>query len=112
MDKKRKAKLKPLQVEFRHPDTKEWIKTEILYDPKDKGFDTALIWDAINEVEGMGVWAWESSLDSHVEWTDSVWRHNRRRLARAHPRRQEGDQRWRVLPQGGGLAGLHMEDRR
>jgi hypothetical protein len=53
IDKKRKAKLKPLQVEFRHPDTKEWIKTEILYDPIDEGFDTALIWDAINEVEGM-----------------------------------------------------------
>ena len=43
MEKKRKAKLKPLQVEFCHPETKEWIKTEILYDLIDEGFDTALI---------------------------------------------------------------------
>ena len=66
MAKKRQAKLKPLMLEFRHPDTKEWIKTEFLYDPKSGGFDKAVVWEAINDVDGMEGWAWEASLDQDV----------------------------------------------
>jgi hypothetical protein len=69
MAKKQKARLKSLMLEFRHPDTKEWIKTEFLYDLKSNGFDKAVVWDAINEVEGMDGWAWEASLDQDVTWT-------------------------------------------
>ena len=69
MAKKQKARLKPLMLEFRHPDTKEWIKTEFFYDPKTNGFDKAVIWEAVNEVDGMEGWAWEASLDQDVTWT-------------------------------------------